>query len=192
MTKNKQEIRRRIMEERDRIDPQKKAEWDRQVFEGLIRSDFYQNAAVIFAFASFGSEVDTHRFLEHALKNGKKVCLPKVLSKKQGLEFYFIKDLQDLEAGLFGILEPKECCQLASHKEVDLILIPGLAFDGEGGRIGYGGGFYDRYLLRLSKNVPKIAIAYDFQVIDKVPTDEFDLPIDGIITNKGIRIFKEE
>ncbi|MDI3534502.1 MAG: 5-formyltetrahydrofolate cyclo-ligase [Thermosediminibacterales bacterium] len=187
--KTKKEVRKYILHKRDLLDTNTKKEWDDQIFKKLVNSEFYKNAGTIFTFVSFGSEVDTHRFINYALKDEKIICVPKILSKERGIEVFKINSLKDLEPGHYGILEPKEHCHKINSEDIDLILMPGLAFDREGGRIGYGAGYYDKFLMKMRKKVKKIALAYDFQLFCRVSTDELDVKIDGIITNKEIVIF---
>ena len=189
MNATKQDIRKEILKKRSEISLETRLQWNEEIYNKLIISDFYKTSATIFSFVSFKDEVDTHKFIMQALKDGKTICVPKVASKKEGMKTYKINSFEDLKEGYFGILEPKiNCSEIYSH-EIDFILMPGVAFDNCGGRVGYGAGFYDRFLSNMKKDVPKIAIAYDFQFIDKVPTDELDVQIDGIITNSQIKIF---
>lgn len=183
---DKKDIRRFILGQREKIATNIRMEWDKNIFELLINSEFYTNASVIFAFVSFKSEVNTHIIIEHALKNSKTIYVPRIQSMEKGMEIFKINSLEDLKTGYFNILEPKESCFPADSNNIDLILMPGVAFDRQGGRVGYGKGFYDGFLRRMNKEVDKIALAYDFQILDKVPMDEFDIKIDGLVTNEGI------
>ncbi|MBP2031753.1 5,10-methenyltetrahydrofolate synthetase [Clostridium algifaecis] len=94
-----------------------------------------------------------------------------------------IKKFSELVPGAYNILEPESTEFKVDEKSIDLSYIPGVAFDSSGGRIGYGGGYYDRFLQKLEKNSKKIALCYDFQVLDTVPTETHDIMIDSIITN---------
>lgn len=180
---DKKDIRKNTLLKRDNISESIKSEWDGIIFEKLISSSFYKNSKDIFVFVSFRSEVDTHKIIKNALMDGKNIYVPKVISKDEGMKAYKIKSLEDMEVGYYGILEPKSCCQEISPNFIDLVIIPGAAFDKNGGRIGYGGGYYDRFLPLLRGSVKKIAIAYKLQVIDSVPMEEKDIRVDEIITN---------
>jgi 5-formyltetrahydrofolate cyclo-ligase len=94
-----------------------------------------------------------------------------------------IKSFDDLEEGAYGILEPKDIMLKVDESLIDVSYLPGLAFDRKGGRVGYGGGFYDRFLRKTRKDSKKIALGYSFQVLEKVPMDDNDEVIDGIITD---------
>lgn len=192
MELNKRDIRKNIINKRDMVVSEKRQEWDSDIFDSVINSDFYKNAKVIFAFVSFGSEVDTKRFIKQAIKDNKIIGVPKVKSKAEGFVIHEINSLEDLEEGFYGILEPKNSCRILEDDSFDFILMPGVAFDRFGGRIGYGGGFYDRFLSNLKRNVPKIAIAYDLQIIEKIPMSDHDIRIDGIITENETILFSCE
>lgn len=183
---SKKEVRRFMIDKRDAVNIEKKQELDEKIFETLINSRFYKKAAVIFTFVSFRSEADTYRFINHAILDKKVVCVPKIKSKQEGMEAFKISDLSDLKEGYFGVQEPSDKCPRVDIGDIDLIVMPGLAFDREGGRIGYGGGFYDAFISKLDRRVYKIAIAYNFQVLDKVPVDDWDIRVDGVITDKEI------
>lgn len=183
--KNKKDIRRFILEQRDKLEPDIKKELDKKIFSELIDSEAYKNASVIFVFVSFKSEVDTHEIIKQALKDSKTICVPKINTKEREMEIFKINSLGELKEGYYGILEPGEDCPSVNSNDIDLVLMPGAAFDRQGGRIGYGGGFYDRFLSRMNKKVDKIALAFDFQILDRVPMDEFDVRVDGIVTNEG-------
>lgn len=181
---SKKEIRKYIVDMRDKISAEQKCKWDSKINDILVNSEFYKNAGVIFTFVSFRSEVDTHWFIKHAIEDKKIICVPKVVSKQEGMETYIIKSMSDLRAGYYGILEPVDKCPKVIAEDIDLVLVPGLAFDREGRRLGYGGGFYDRFLRRMRGKTPNIALAYHFQIINTVPADQWDIKMDAIITDE--------
>lgn len=183
---NKVYIRKSVIEKRDSITIDIKKEWDECILKKLIDSKSYKNSLVLFTFVSFGSEVDTHKIISYALNDGKIVYVPKIKSKDKGIEIFRINTLSDLKPGYFNILEPLENCPVGNIKDIDLILIPGIAFDRNGGRIGYGAGFYDRFLTNINSAVPKLALAYQFQILGEVPMTELDVKVDGIISNKEL------
>lgn len=180
----KKEIRKKILEYRETIDPEERSKWDESIFNKLINCDLYKCANTIFAFVSFKTEVDTHKIIKHALDNGKTICVPKINSKQEGVKLYKIDSFDQLKKGYFGILEPSESCPAVNSNDLDLILMPGVAFDRHGGRVGYGAAFYDRFLSNMNRQVDKIALAYHFQVLESVPMSEHDVRIDGIITEQ--------
>ncbi|MBL4937123.1 5-formyltetrahydrofolate cyclo-ligase [Clostridium sp. YIM B02515] len=180
----KSEIRKKILEQRESIDSDIRSKWDESIFKRLITSELYKRANTIFTFVSFKSEVDTHMIINDAISNHKTICVPKINSKQEGIKLYKIDSFNQLKKGYFGILEPIESCQQVDKNSLDLILMPGVAFDRYGGRVGYGAAFYDRFISNMNKHVDKIALAYHFQVLDSVPMNEHDIRIDGIITEK--------
>jgi 5-formyltetrahydrofolate cyclo-ligase len=182
--RDKKDFRKFILQTRDSIDPKIRMEWDEIIFNTLINSKFYKESKTIFTFVSFKSEVNTHKFIEHAIKDNKIIGVPRIKTKQTGIEVFRINSLKDLETGYFDTLEPNSRCPKINNEEIDFIVMPGLAFDINGGRIGYGAGFYDRYLINLNKDVDKIALAYHLQVFDEVPTNDLDVRVNGIITEK--------
>ncbi|MDI6618338.1 MAG: 5-formyltetrahydrofolate cyclo-ligase [Clostridiales bacterium] len=186
--KVKKELRRLMIEKRNSMDLNKKAEWDNKITSQLIESSFYENAKIIFTYVSFGSEVDTHYFIKYALNDKKVLCVPKIISKNGVMKAFRINSFKDLKAGSFGIPEPEDCRVEITPSKMNLILMPGLVFDRGGERVGYGAGFYDRFLYGAGKKASKVALAYDFQLLNKIPSDKFDIKADAIITNKEIII----
>lgn len=180
---DKKELRIKMLKMRDQQKPSVRALWDDIIYSKFTGSEHYKDAKVIFIFVSFRSEVDTHRIIRKALEDGKTVGVPKVLSKDKGMSVYRIESIDDLEEGYFGVLEPKEGCPEIPAEDIDLIVMPGAAFDRGGGRIGYGGGFYDKYLSETGTSASKVALAYRMQVLDSVPMEDTDMRVDDIITN---------
>lgn len=180
---DKKNLRKLMKEKRNSITKAARNEFDNDIFLKIINSDYYKLSKVIFVFVSYNDELDTHRLIKHALENNKRIVVPKVISKNGHMIVIEINSFDDLEPGNYGILEPKNHCKEISSSNIDLALIPGLAFDLNGGRMGYGGGYYDRFLKTLSANCPKIGICYNFQIIKQVPMSEHDIKIDGLITN---------
>lgn len=188
---DKKEIRKYIIQRRDEMEATARDKCNARIIANLMSSDYYKCANTIFTFVSFGSEVDTHGLIAKALKDGKTIAVPKIKTKEQGIEVFQISDLGDLKPGYYGILEPVDGCPTVKSDEFDLILMPGVAFDRQGGRVGYGAGYYDRYLAAAKKAVTKIALGYSLQLVEHVPTDYFDILIDGIITENEIISFKK-
>lgn len=181
---SKTTLRKLVLEKRDAVAVDTRKKWDEEVLKRIINNESYINSSSIFTFVSFGSEVNTHQIINLALNDNKIIYVPKIKSKEKGIEIFRINSLSDLKPGYFGILEPSENCSAADSRDIDLILMPGVAFDRQGGRLGYGAGFYDRFLTKMNKKITKIALAYQLQVVDSVPTESSDVRIDGIITNE--------
>lgn len=180
---DKNEIRKLIKEKREALSIEDKIVYDDVIFNKIILLEQYKKSKIIFIYVSFDKEVDTFRIINHALENNKTVCVPKVISKSEGMKAVKIKSVNELAVGKYGILEPKECNSIINADKIDLIISPGVAFDSLGYRVGYGGGFYDRFFNNVKDTVSVIAISYDFQFIDKVPREDFDKPVDFVVTN---------
>lgn len=178
----KDEIRNNIYYKRRLLSKNMKKTLDEKIFHKVIQSDAYIKSETIFIYVSFDGEVDTHEIIKYALRHGKKICVPKILSKEEGMSAVIISSFEELKLSKYKILEPENFNKKVDETVIDLVLMPGVAFDEHGGRIGYGGAFYDRFLRKTRENTLKIALAYDFQILDQVPMEEHDAKIHGIIT----------
>ena len=183
---DKCDIRKRVLEKRDALTDEEILEKSRRIFEKLTALEDYQKAESILVYASFGSEVKTDDIILDALVNGKRVFCPKVTDKKNGrMCFVRITALEDLTEGYFHIREPEvtEDSEFADNLGGSLVIMPGVVFDTKGNRIGYGGGFYDRYLSEHA-DFKSVALCYDLQITDQeIEADEYDLPVDLVITD---------
>lgn len=187
MMENKKEIRKLMREKRALLTKEEREKLDSAIFEKVINSKEYKESKNIFVFVSYDTEIDTHRIIKQALKDEKVLCVPRVISKEEGMIIAQIKSFDELEPGAYGILEPGDNTFKVDETLIDVAYLPGLAFDKLGGRVGYGGGFYDRFLRKSRKDCKKIGLAYSFQVLEKVPMQQnaeyVDEYIDGIITD---------
>jgi 5-formyltetrahydrofolate cyclo-ligase len=182
--KNKRYYRELVKGLREGLSTEDKDKRDRAIYNNIIQSKEFIEAKCIFIYVSYKNEVDTHTIIKTALSEGKIVCVPKIISLKEGMKVLKIRDFDELKASSYGILEPEQVLEenIVSPWNIDLVYTPGVAFDLKGGRIGYGGGFYDRFLSSLKKQVPKFALAYSFQIFQNVPMDENDQRVDGVIS----------
>lgn len=176
----KQFLRRRMLDMRKALTLGQIAEKSRRIVDNILLTEKYKNAHCIYAYVPAKGEVDVTSLIEAAWRDGRKVAVPKVMDKD--LIFYYIMSFNDLESGYFGILEPKEGLEEASCEDA-LLIIPGVAFDKKGHRIGYGGGFYDRYLEKHTKHFV-MAPAYDFQVQEEIITEEHDIGVDMVVSEE--------
>ena len=157
------------------------------IFSALISTSEYKNAGCIALYNSFGSEADTSHIAVHALSCGKTIAYPRVCSND--MKFYRYYKNMPFEKSRFGVQEPfDEEKNIISPDKIDLVIVPGLCFDKSKNRLGYGGGFYDRFLIKTK--AVKIAICFDEQIIENgsLPVSENDVKADLIITDK--RIFR--
>ena len=143
----------------------------------FTQSEAYQNAKTIYGYLPYNQEVRTVPMLEQALADGKRVALPKCYGEE--MRFIYMDDLRKVEKGYAGIPEPIADGPVADD-ETALVLMPGLAFDPQGNRMGYGGGFYDKFLA-AEPNHPTLALCYDFQMLPHLETEEHDIPVDVVL-----------
>lgn len=178
----KASLRKQVAEARDGLSLEERRTKSGEIGSRLFRLPEFIAASTILFFASFRSEVDTVPMIRQALAEGKRVVLPKV--KGKDLALFEIKEFdKDVSAGAWGILEPHETDPVALES-VDLIIVPGLAFDERGNRLGYGAGFYDKLLASFAKTT--VALAFEVQVVPEVPAAKHDVPIKKIMTEKRI------
>ena len=184
MKEEKRAIRAGIKAQKAALTPEFVEDYSRRVTELLCAQPEYAAAQVIYAYLTFNEELRTEFLIRRAWADGKRVAVPRVLGKGW-MEFYYIDSLEGFITSSLGVPEPPEDpAKLADEPEV-LLLMPGLAFDRKHDRIGYGGGFYDRYLERYMAKGTKFykpALAYDFQIVDHIPAGSFDVKVDAVFT----------
>ncbi len=178
----KKETRKNIIKKRDELDKEAKKFMDDKIIEKLINSEEYKKARGIFTYIGFGSEIDTKIIIKDALKLGKQVYVPKIFNKEMLL--IRIDSLENLVKSSYGILEPIGEENDFDIDKLDLIVMPGVAFDEEFNRLGYGAGYYDKFLDKNNLKCSKIALAYELQVLDSLEVEEHDKKVDQIITEK--------
>jgi 5-formyltetrahydrofolate cyclo-ligase len=152
--------------------------------QALLASAEYSRAKNLVLYASIHNEVDTSLVMHHALTTGKKVFLPVVADKH--LIFREVTEPSTMRKGAFGILEPHGDTGIMHPEQADLVVIPGVAFDVQGHRVGYGKGYYDKALYSLEGQGKLIAVCYDFQLVDKIAGEPHDVKVDMIITEKRV------
>ncbi len=145
--------------------------------ELFLASDLYKQTKNIYGYLPYNQEVRTTAMLEQAQKDGKRIAVPKILGDT--MIFVWLDDLTAVEKGYSGIPEPTDLTPVADDPTA-LVLMPGMAFDKEGHRCGYGGGFYDKFLASEPGH-PTLALCYDFQVLPHLDTEEFDIPVDCVL-----------
>lgn len=179
----KYEMREKYTAIRDAISPQDKACFDKKIFDRLVSSITYRHSKEIFLYASFKSEVDTWAIFDAAIAAGKKVAFPKC-NENHTMTYRFVSTRDELEEKAFGILEPKDSCEEAQPCNFSLCIVPGLVFDKKGYRIGYGKGFYDRFLSKFPG--VSIGLCYSNLIVPEVPKGRFDCHVDVIISERGV------
>ena len=176
----KSELRKQVLQEMKAIPREQKQAMDQALTERFLNHPFYQEAKVIATYLSFPHEFQTQELIEQALKDGKKVLIPKTYPK--GRMDFVVYDPQQLVKTSFGLLEPQGDLEVVDASQIDLIHVPGLAFTREGYRIGYGGGYYDRYLKLFTGHT--LSTVYPCQIRDFIPEDH-DIPVQEVLIDEG-------
>jgi 5-formyltetrahydrofolate cyclo-ligase len=172
-------LRKQKLLERLNHHPKEKASKDGKIVERIMKSAVFRSSGKILFYLPIHGEVDLKKLFEKT--GGKKFILPRI-KDEESLHLFYMNDLSEVEKGSFNILEPKLHLKKAMPEDIDLALIPGVVFAENGHRIGYGKGFYDRLLKKIK--APKIGIAYEFQIVENIPVEPHDTPMDMIVTEK--------
>ena len=176
----KAELRKKILQEMKVLSQEQKQAMDRALTERFLKHPFYQEAKVIATYLSFTHEFQTQGLIKRALKEGKKVLIPKTYPKG-GMDFV-VYHPQQLVKTSFGLLEPQGDLEVVEPSQIDLIHVPGLAFTTEGYRIGYGGGYYDRYLENFAGHT--MSTIYPCQ-IQNFNSEDHDIPVQEVLIYEG-------
>ncbi|MGO3751557.1 MAG: 5-formyltetrahydrofolate cyclo-ligase [Peptoniphilaceae bacterium] len=184
---NKKEFRSSMLEKRDSLDFKYLKDASSKIYKNFIKSDLYKNSENIFIFVSYKKEVDTHELIKYALKDSKNIFVPIVNRESKTLSFSHLKNFDDLQPSYMGILEPTiETRNIVDPNLADLVVTPGLAFNQEGYRIGYGGGFYDKFFSSIESKPIKLGIGYSIQLVDEIVHDDLDQKLDYFLSDKGL------
>ena len=173
----KQELRKSIRQQKRAMTEEEILSRSEKLAQLFFNSEAYRNAKTIYGYLPYNQEVRTVPMLEQALREGKRVAVPKCCGDE--MKFIFMEDLSLVEKGYAGIPEPIADGPIADDERA-LVLMPGLAFDPQGHRIGYGGGFYDKFLAAEPSH-PTLALCYEFQMLPHLETEEFDIPVDYVL-----------
>jgi len=189
-------LRKKMERLRGAMEEQESREKSEQACKHLLDHPLFANQKdysklTLCTYMPFRSEIDITPVMEWCWVQGIKVLIPRANRLQRSLTLYWIESYADVETGAWGIREPKDNALVWDQKcSIDMILIPGLAFDLQGGRVGYGGGYYDRFVKACHRSTQvkpiHMAAAFDLQIVDQVPMESHDLKIDSIITESGI------
>lgn len=181
----KNQIRSLYKKKRRALNNKDRKSMDEMAFKNLIATVDYKKSKDIFAFVSTDEEIDSHKFIDYAIKDNKRIYVPITKRANENMRFSRLRDLGHLVKGNFNIYEPgKEYIDYVDHEIAELVLVPGLAFDKNGYRIGYGGGFYDSFFQELSGPYTKIGYCYSIQLTDlDLNIDHHDIAVDYVITD---------
>ena len=175
----KAELRKQVLQEMKAIPREQKQAMDQALTDQFLKHPFYQEANTIATYLSFPHEFQTQGLIEQALKDGKKVLIPKTYPK--GRMDFVVYNPQQLVKTSFGLLEPQGDLEVVDASQIDLIHVPGLAFTREGYRIGYGGGYYDRYLKHFTGHT--LSTVYPCQIQDFIP-EKHDIPVQEVLIDE--------
>ena len=158
----------------------------RSIQERLLSLKEFEESHTVSIYMDFDNEVRTREIVSDSLQRGKRVVIPYMKGKNNTLLLSEVRDMEkELERNTFGILEPKrEYFRYIPDSEVEMLVVPGVAFDEKGRRLGFGGGYYDRLLINVNKSTLTIGLAYEFQIVREIPWWFYDIFIDRIITEK--------
>lgn len=179
----KRALRREILAERDRLPGADRSAMSASIAERLLAMEELRHARTVMAFWSFGSEVDTLGLLERLRAAGKRVALPRIEERDVVPVAYATGD--PLSETPFGAREPV-AGRVLDPSELDVVVVPGVAFDRDGGRVGYGAGFYDRLLEKVRKDAFAAAVAFGVQIVERVPVGGTDRRVDAVVTEREV------
>lgn len=183
----KRDFRSRLLKKRNELSNKEISNLSYKIYKNIIKIPEYINSNNFLVYLDFNKEVSTKIIIEDLIKNNKNLYIP--ISKPDTLELIISKlnSMDDLVPSTYGILEPKQDkIELVSSEIIDFVIVPGVVFDREGYRIGYGKGYYDRFLSTLKQKFTTVGICYDFQLVKHVPRDIYDFKLDYIVTDKEI------
>jgi 5-formyltetrahydrofolate cyclo-ligase len=191
IAEQKKIIRKMIIEKKSHLTSDYISSSSEEITKILIGTDAFKAAKTIMCYLSFGAEVDTNMIIDQCQKVGKTILLPLIIKKDNGTSYMEASQLidpkSDLAPGTMGILEPvSDSIRIRDPRTIDLIIVPGLAFDKNGNRLGYGAGYYDYFLERIREDCNQFALTFSFQLIEDIPTQKHDKQIKNIITEKGL------
>ncbi|MGB2878747.1 MAG: 5-formyltetrahydrofolate cyclo-ligase [Candidatus Omnitrophota bacterium] len=182
--RSKEEIRKELIRQLREQDPSLRKDRSRKVQDELLSSLEFKESRVVMAYVSLPTEVDTHYFIRKMLERGKKLAVPCINTVSQSIIASELTSIDELVEGPFGIHEPENGpAKAVSLKEIDLIVVPGIAFDRQNMRLGRGKGYFDRFLANEELSSSKtIGLAFSFQIVDALPVDAHDRPVHRVIS----------
>lgn len=184
-------IRKTVLRKRRLIAESKRNEKSKAIIERLLNTEEFKKSNMIMCYVDFDGEAKTREFIESCLRMGKRVTVPMVVKNTDGSRDLIASEVydleKDLEKGTFGVFEPKkDAVRNVNPAEIDMAVVPGVAFDLNKNRVGYGAGFYDRFLKKVGSRCFIVGLAFDFQVCEDIAADVFDVPVNMIITETGV------
>ena len=184
----KQELRKSCREKREKLSPEIKRDLDLKIAVNIRKLKEYSPARTLLIYMSTPIEVDTRKIIENAWADGKKVAVPRCIPGTRDMEFHYIESFEELHSGTFSVLEPQESKPIVTDFSGCLMIVPGMQFDMQGYRIGYGKGYYDRYMVKF-KGI-SVGICYADELKPFMYHGRFDRQVDIVVTDKRIKTCK--
>ena len=182
----KNEIRKEFKKKRATMEKAEVLEKSRIICDLFLKSEIYKNAKVIMAYMPLGNETDTSYIIKKAFRDGKRIVLPVTDEQSGDITPCFVLEDSKFEKGAFSVTEPADKVE-ANTDDIDVVIVPGIAFDKKGARVGFGKGCYDRFLNKT--NAVKVGFCYGFQICDDIPGEFHDVKMDFLFTeNEGVKI----
>ena len=182
----KEKLRKMLIKRRKNLSKTEVLENSKKIEKKLFEINEFKQASTILFYVSYDNEVYTHDIIKKCLKKDKNVVVPIVNKEKKSLTLSKLELWSNLESAAYNILEPKkECIKEIPADKIDMIIIPGVGFDEQGRRIGHGKGYYDK-LLKDSKHSNHIGLAFEMQIVEKIPSEKHDIPVETIVTEKRV------
>ena len=193
LTEKRRVLRREILQARDQLTPQERGDLSRAIQQNLWQLAELRTSQIVFSYVAFRSEVETLPLINQCLGEGKQLAVPLTIPG-DNLKSYLINDPDlDLRPGYCRIPEPDpDRLILLAPNLIDVVLLPGSVFDRQGGRLGYGGGYYDRFLANLAPQAIRIGLAFELQVVEQVPLLSHDQLLDFLVTEQGVVRVKKQ
>ncbi len=185
---NKIKLRKNLLSQREEMEKQEVEKQSKKIMENLIKVPAFLESKVVMIYLSFQNEVDTNEIIDWCFKQGKEVVIPYcVVGTREIIPCKLDTERKGLVKSKYGIWEPSKDSRIPVDIEnIDTIIVPGVGFDKDCNRLGFGGGYYDRFLIKRNKKSPAIAICYENQIVESVPTDNYDIPMDMVVTENRI------
>lgn len=185
----KTEIRRQMRSMRRALSGEEQKRAADGVYAQIMRMESYRSARTVMAYAAVRGELSLERVMEDIRASGRRLALPRC-GEGGEMDACLVTERRQLRQGAYGIWEPDEGCPLVPPEEIDLVLIPGTAFDRAGGRIGQGGGYYDRYIIQT--RAVRVGICHGFALVNRIPTEKHDVRMDAVVTPEETLVFRQK
>ena len=192
LREEKEELRREYLEKRNAMTPEEKLKKDNQIISRFTSLVSYRYSDTLLLYYPTKGEIDTRPLIRSSISLGKRVALPVCYEEGSRMDFYYINSEDDLETGKYGIPTPKSGCEMFEKRKGArgiIVVVPALAFDKNGYRLGYGKGYYDRYINEI--NAAAIGFVYSDFIADRLPRGRFDISVDLLVSEKGVRLIEK-